>query len=94
MLKLLKEKNNKLMSFNIDDDKLIEKYRTIWTKIEDLKNTEWNALPVYDWYIKIRIYGDKDYTNFPGLKVPEEGVECESFTIISINSLLAYEIKY
>ena len=26
--------------------------------------------------------------------MPEHGVECESFTIISINSLLAYETKY
>ena len=25
------------MSFCLDDDKLLEKYRTIWTKIEDLK---------------------------------------------------------
>ena len=33
-----KNKNNKLMS--CDDDKLLEKYNTIWTKIESLKNTE------------------------------------------------------
>ena len=31
-----KNKNNKLMSFHIDDDKLLEKYETIWTKNEDL----------------------------------------------------------
>ena len=43
-----KDKNNKLMSFCIDDDKLLEKYKAIWTKIEDLKNTELNALPAYD----------------------------------------------
>ena len=30
-------KNNKLMSFRIDDEKLLEKYKAIWTKIEDLK---------------------------------------------------------
>ena len=33
-------------------------------------------------------------TNFRGLNVPEDGVECESFTIISIDSLLVYENKY
>ena len=32
-----KNKNNKLMSLRIGDDKLFEKYKTIWTKIEDLK---------------------------------------------------------
>ena len=32
-----KDKNNKLMSFHIDDEKLLEKYKAIWTKIEDLK---------------------------------------------------------
>ena len=40
-----KDKNNKLMSFRIDDEKLLEKYKAIWTKIEDLKNIELNALP-------------------------------------------------
>ena len=33
-----KGKNNKLMSFRIDDQKLLEKYKVIWTKIEDLNN--------------------------------------------------------
>ena len=32
-----KDKSNKLMSFRIDDEKLLEKYKAIWTKIEDLK---------------------------------------------------------
>ena len=31
------EGGNKLMSFRIDDEKLLEKYKAIWTKIEDLK---------------------------------------------------------
>ena len=26
------------MSFHIDDEKPLEKYKTIWTKIEELKN--------------------------------------------------------
>ena len=29
------DKNNELMSFCIDDEKLLEKYKAIWTKIED-----------------------------------------------------------
>ena len=31
------EDNNKLMSFHIDDEKLLGKYNTTWTKIEDFK---------------------------------------------------------
>ena len=47
-----KDKNNKLMSFCIDDEKLLEKYKV---KIEDWKYIELNALPVYDGrYIKIK----------------------------------------
>ena len=58
----LNNKKNKLMSFRINDEKLLEKCKDIWTKIEDLKNIELNDLPVYDdRYIKtkIRKNGDK-----------------------------------
>ena len=41
-------KDNKLMSFPIYDEKLLERYKAIWTKIEELKNINLNALPVYD----------------------------------------------
>ena len=84
-----KDKNNKLMSFRTYNEKLLEKYKAIWNKTENLKNIQWNALPVYDdRYIKtkIRTYGDKVYTNFCGLNVPEEDIECEFFTVISIDS--------
>ena len=30
-----KDKNNKLMSLRKDDEKLLEKYKATWTKIED-----------------------------------------------------------
>ena len=36
------------MFFRVDNEKLLEKYKTIWTKIEDLENTELNALIVYE----------------------------------------------
>ena len=85
------------MSFRRDDEKLLEKYKAIWTKIEDLKNIELNALPVYDdrcIKTKIKIFGDKVYSNFHALNVPEDNTECESFTVISIDSLLVYDEKY
>ena len=43
-----KDKNNKLMSFCINDQKLLEKYKAIWTEIKNLRNIELNASPVYD----------------------------------------------
>ena len=43
-----KDKNKKLMSFCINHKKLWEKYKAVWTKIEDLKNIELSALKVYD----------------------------------------------
>ena len=43
-----KDKNNKLMSFHMDEDKLLEKYKSIWTKIEDLNNIELNSSSIYD----------------------------------------------
>ena len=50
-----KNKNNKLMSLLIDDGKLLKKYKTIWTKIEDLQNIDLEALPAYDGrYIKTK----------------------------------------
>ena len=59
-----KDEKNELMYCNIDDEKLLEKYKAIRTKIEDI---ELNALPIYDdRYIKtkLRTYGDNVYTNF------------------------------
>ena len=50
------------MSFHIDDDKLLEKYKITFTKTGDLKNIKFNILPLYDdKYIKteIRTYDDK-----------------------------------
>ena len=58
------------MLFRIDDEKLLEKYKTIWTKIEDFKNIELDALPYRYIKTKIRTYGDKIYANFRGLNVP------------------------
>ena len=57
-----KDKNNKLMFFRIDAEKLLEKL---------------NALPFYDnRYIKSKIitYGDKVYINYRGLSVPEDDI--------------------
>ena len=36
------------MPFHINDEKLLESCKAIWTKIKDLRNIELNALPAYD----------------------------------------------
>ena len=43
-----RSKNNELMFLHIDNDKLFQKYKTIWTEIEDLKEIELSASSVYD----------------------------------------------
>ena len=77
-----KGKNDNLMLFRIDDDKLLEKCKTIWTKIEDLPNIELHSLSAYnDRYIR-------------GSNVPEDGVVYESFTVICIDSIVVFGNKY
>ena len=44
------------MSFRVYDQKLLEKYKAIWTKIEDFKNIQIDIMIVYnDRYIKTKI---------------------------------------
>ena len=42
----------------------------------------------------IRTYINKAFTNFCGLNVPEDDIECESLTVISVDSFLVYKNKY
>ena len=43
---------------------------------------------------KIRTCPEIFYTNFCGFNMPEDDIECESFTVISIDYLLVYDEKY
>ena len=93
-----RDKNNKLMSCCIHDEKPLKNiYKTMWAKIEDLKNIELNALPIYDdryRKTRIRTCGDKDYTNFHILSLLKDDTERESLTVISIDSLLVHKNKF
>ena len=42
----------------------------------------------------MRTFADKFYTNFCGLNVPKDDLECESFTVNFIDLLLIYDKKY
>ena len=52
----IKIKVKKLLSFRIDDEKLFEKCKAIWTKIEHLKKIDLNAFPFhYEGYMKTKV---------------------------------------
>ena len=80
------------MSFLLDVEKLLEINKGLRTKIEDLKNIELNASPVYDdryRKTKTTTYDDKVYSKYHSLNDPQEDdIERESFTVIFIDSLL------
>ena len=82
------------MLFRISDNKFLEKYKTIQTQIEDLKNIDLDALPVYkNENMVLKFILNFGITNSV-LNLPENDIECESFTVISIDSLLVYNEKY
>ena len=71
------------MYVHTDAEKFLEIYETIWTKIECF--IKLNHSSIYaDRYVKtkLRINGDKFYTNFRDLNVPEDDIEYESFIAI------------
>ena len=69
--------SNKTMSFKVSDNKLLKKNTKIWERVSNLMNIKFDSEPVdgnNDKYIKtkIKLYGNKISTNFPGKKIPEE----------------------
>lgn len=75
----------------------MEKIKPFGLRIKIFKEIELDTFLIYaDWYIKTKIRkgGDRVYTYFCGLNVQEVGVEFEDFIIVSIDFLLAYDIKY
>ena len=43
--------------------------------------------------LRLKTHGEKVYSNFRGLNVPEDGVECESFTVFLMTTC-SYDNKY
>ena len=70
----VKDKNNNLMSFHIDDESIRIKYKAIWIKLK----IWWKIKIDDDRYIKnkIKTYSDKVYTDFRGLTVSGNYIEC------------------
>ena len=86
--------DKKLTFFPINDEKLLEKYKAIWTKIEDFKNIKLNGLPLYanrHKETKIKHMVITILLLFSVYMRQKLVQDVNLFTIIPINSLLAYE---
>ena len=78
---------------------LLEKYGEIWRRARNLMNIEFDCEPVYgdiDKYIKIKIkmYEDKENTNFQGKEVPKENTSNNYLPLITLDSVLKVNKKY
>ena len=78
----------------------MEKHKGISTKLENLKNIELHALPVYgdrNIKTKIRTYFNKFCTTVCELNVSEDNIQLiiyKYFTVSSIDILLLYKTKH
>ena len=95
------EDGNRKMSFLADNkNEFLEKYMTIWEKISNLINKNFDSDPVYkDKYIntKIRSYNNDIITNFRKIdnknnKLPEKNKP--SVSLISLDSIIKIDKRY
>ena len=97
--------SNKTMSFKINDNKLLKKYKQIWEKkLLNIKkkliiNIKFDSEPVYgdnDKYIKtkIKIYDGNVNTNFQGKKVPKKNVSYRCLPLIMLDYIVKVKKKY
>ena len=89
--------SNKTMSFKVTDNKLLKKYKEIWENVGNLLNKKFDNEPIYsdvDKYIKTKIktYGNRVNTNFPGQKVPKENTAYKCISLIMLDSVI--RVKY
>ena len=91
------ENGGKNMSFKIEDDEMYVKYNNIWNKIKDLlSGIKLSSDIIYDdQYIKTKVKTFKTAkTLFSDDIIPEERIECECISCISVDSVLKIEKKY
>ena len=91
------EDGYKVMSFFIDDEKLLEKHIVIWNKNEDLKNIEFVALSVYDdRYLKNQNQNIQQQSLYELLRFmsARRWLRMKSFTVVFIDFLLVYQNKH
>ena len=91
------ENGEKNMSFKIEDDKVYLKYNEIWNEIKDLlSGIRLSSDIIYDHqYNKTKVKTFKMVkTLFDNDKIPEEKIEHECISCISVDSVLKIETKY
>ena len=80
----------KCLSFLIKDDELLEKYNDIWEKVKNNIKKEFDSEPVYskkNLKAKIKLYNGKANTSFNNNKIPKEGSQFISSSVILIDSV-------
>ena len=90
------ENGGKNMSFLIKNDRVLNKYNTIWDKIKETLNIKFHSMPVYDEkYIKakVREFNGVIKTNFLGDEIPKENVHYACIACITIDSVMKMEKK-
>ena len=91
------ENGGKKMSFKIKDDEVHVKCKRIWNKIKKLLgNIKLSSDVIYDdQYIRTKVKTFKMVkTLFSDDIIPEERVECECISCISVDSVLKIEKKW
>ena len=97
------ENGNRKMCFLADNtNEFLEKYMTLWEKISNLINKNFDSDPVYkDKYInkKTRSYKNDIITNFRNInnknnKPPEENKPYKCVSLISLDSIIKIDKKY
>ena len=78
----------KWMYFLIEDDELLEKYNTIWDKVNADIKKEFDSKPVYNKNFsktKIKSYGD-EVTDFYDKQIPKMDSNYNCLAVISLDS--------
>ena len=89
----------KIMSFRVNDKKMLKKYNKIWDTIADLLDVQFDSYPVYgdnEKYIKtkIRMYEDRVITNFQGKKKTKENASYNCIALLSVDCIIRMNKKY
>ena len=90
--------SNNLMSFKVNDNRLLKKYSKKWERVSILVNTEFDSEPAYshnDKQIKAKIksYVDKVNRNFQGNSIPKENASYQCFSLITLNYVIRVSKK-
>ena len=81
------ENGGKNMSFLIKNDRVVDKYNTIWDKIKKTLNIKFHSMPVYDEkYIKAKV------REFNGvIETTKESIHYTCIACITIDSVMRIE---